>query len=206
MNTPGQSSNVFRIINGGGAATPSWAQLPSTVIGRSPFDKAEPIAFRLAKNDVIRQLEAGRRQPLYEAWGSIIGRPPPVPNVSRLSEKLARMPLLSLAGAHACFRGLKRPIGNDPRGFDHFAYILKPTSMVVYRPDMVCLAHIAEVPPDLVFAIYCRMDYPLGITNQRVHGTRPTRGVITHWGFVEADASDPLLPVGYTGRYRLRMW
>lgn len=206
MSTVVSTASKLRLIHGGGRNVPSWANLPSIVLGRSPFDKTEPIAFRLAKHDLLRQLESGRRQPVYEAWGSVVGRLPPVPNVTRLDAQLSRMPLVSLSEAHACFRGLKRPIGDDSRGFDHFAYILKPTSMVVYRPDMVCLAHLSEVPADLVFAIYCRMDYPLGVGNLRVDGTRPTSGVITHWGFVEADNANAFLPTGYDARYRKRMW
>lgn len=206
MNPKNSTASGLRLIHGGGRDIPAWANLPSTVLGRSPFEKSEAMIFRLAKHDLVRQLEAGRRQPVYEAWGSIIGKVPPVPNASRLHERLQRTPLLSLKDAHACFRGLKRPIGDDPRGFHHVAYILKPDLMISYRPHMVCLAHLDEVPRDVVFAIYCKMDYPVERGNLWTQGRHPTSGVITHWGFIEADPIDPLMPVGYDARYRKQMW
>jgi hypothetical protein len=71
---------------------------------------------------------------------------------------------------------------------------------------MVCLAHLEAVPDDLVFVTYVRLDY--SSDDEHVGRTNPhsTRGVITHWQFVEADVSTRSLPIDDKERYRKRLW
>ena len=53
------------------------------------------------------------------------------------------------------------------------------------------------VPADLVFMAYVRLDEP---------SDGATRGVLTHWQFVEADNKHGDLPLGFEHRYDRRHW
>ena len=53
------------------------------------------------------------------------------------------------------------------------------------------MAQKQEVPDDLVFVAYVRLDAPC-----EEEGS-PLKGALTHWGFVETDQLDPLLPVDH---------
>ena len=107
--------------------------------------------------------------------------------------------LTCLNQAHALFRGIKRPLAEDDEGADVLAYVLKPALFFEYSPDMVSVALKVPVPEGNVFVAYARLQ---GLDG----GPDEARGRITHWGFVEADKSDPDLPVDYASRYRTRLW
>ena len=205
MNDPQLLRAQFKIIEGGGYAPPEWKKLPQQVVGRSPFDRTQPTMFRLAQQDVQKGLVNHRYQPLFEAWSMVVGKVPPVPNHTKLESYASR--LVSLNDAQACFRGLKRPIGVDARGFDTVAYILKPRCRIVYEPSMVCVAAAKQVPHDLVFVVYVRLDLPPNVRFGTCAASgSPIRGIITHWEMIEADAANANLPIGYGERYRKRLW
>jgi hypothetical protein len=107
--------------------------------------------------------------------------------------------LIALIEAHACFRGICRGIAEDDNGEHAVAYILKPRFFYRRVANLVCLAQKETVPDGLVFAVFARLDEPWD-------GGKPTVGVVTHGGFVEADAADPLLPVDYESRFVERLW
>lgn len=79
------------------------------------------------------------------------------------------------------------------------AYVLKPAAMYEYDGSMVSVALKVAVPQDVVFVVYVRLNNLGGDPNAMV-------GTVTHWGFVEADQDDPMLPVDYSSRYRTRLW
>jgi hypothetical protein len=59
----------------------------------------------------------------------------------------------------------------------------------------------------LVFATIVRLDQPLrGRYGTAAAAGASTKGVITHWQFIESDPSDALLLIGYRERYRKRLW
>ncbi len=63
------------------------------------------------------------------------------------------------------------------------------------------------VPDDLVFVTYVRLDHPeIGRYGTRAAHGLAVKGVISHWQFVEADATTRDLPVGHEERYRQRLW
>jgi hypothetical protein len=64
---------------------------------------------------------------------------------------------------------------------------------------MVSVALKVAVPQDVVFVVYIRLNN-LGGKHETVVGT------VTHWGFVEADPNDPMLPIDYSSRYYTRLW
>ena len=187
----------------------TWQTLPQIVPGRSPFDKATLVGYRLSQTSIKKALEAGRRQPLFDAMSMIVGLPPNVPNISRWTKDGVYRPLFPFAKSHACFRGLKRPIGEDDRGFDTFAFITKPEWGFKAATSMVCVAEPYQIPSDLVFVTYVRLDHPirpLALETTRQFREFPVKGMVTHWGLVECDPVDPLLPIGHGERDRRKMW
>ena len=113
--------------------------------------------------------------------------------------------LNSMDGAHACFRGIKRPVGDDDRGYDIYAFVTKPRIMFKYAPSMACVVEPVEIPDDLVCVIYVRMDHPYGRRVARDATAPISRGVVTHWELVEADESGQL-PIDCQTRYRIQVW
>lgn len=206
MELPKSNSTKFQIIQGGGQTPSPWLDIPSVVIGRSTQNKNLNVVYRIAQSDVKKALNLNRRQPIFDLWSAVLGEIPPVPNAkSKWANINATKGLTSLLSATSCFRGLKRPVGDDDHGFDTFAFITKPTCMFRYEPSMGCTIRPVDVPSDLVHVTYVRMDYPEGrATAQKV----PDRviGIVTHWEFVEADPLNPELPLGFAERYRQRMW
>jgi hypothetical protein len=195
------------VVEGGAGSSSPWLDFPSTVIGRSPFDRKQAVRYRFARHDIVKALEAGRRQPIFEAWSAVLGNAPPVPNISKWDERLRFCALRSLADAEACFRGLRRPVGEDDYGFDMVAFVSRPRWFFRYVPSLACVAELAQVPDDLVFITHVKLDHP---NEGRYGGHRrdlpPVRGVVTHWGFFEAECVSKCLPIGHQERYRRRMW
>lgn len=194
----------FKLITGGGRKPSAWIDIPQTIIGRSPSNKTQPTSFRIAGEGVRKALSAGHRQPLLDLWTFVFGRIPPV-NSAETKWGDHKSYLKSFDSAHACFRGIKRPVGDDDKGFDIYAYVTKPVSMFRYIPSMGCVIEPVTIPDDIVCVIYVKMDYPHGRRHLLGAAEPVTRGVVTHWELVEADESG-LLPIEWKTRYRTRMW
>jgi hypothetical protein len=176
-----------------------WLRFPAFVRAPSPFDRLTPCVLEISHNDTRRAARAGRRQPAFDLWSMIIGCAPPVPGVDARNAPLPGA-LISIADAHACFRGIERPLAEDNDGGDVVAYALRPRFFYQYDPNMVSVALKVPVPRDVVFVVYARL-----FDANKVVASGPI-GVITHWDFVEADRADPKLPVHHSSRYRNRLW
>lgn len=190
------NTNVLNVVP---EAVGAWLALPSTVAGPSPADKSKMQDFRLATGDVVKMANASRRQLVFELWSAVLGLPPPVPGGWHRNKTVIG-PLSGLKDAHALFRGIERALAEDDDGSDVLAYVIKPEWMYEYdASSMVSVALKVGVPQDVVFVVYVRIDNP------DVAPAEMT-GVVTHWGFVEADKNDLTLPAEYNSRYRTRMW
>ena len=185
----------LQVLPGRWIAASAWLDLPQTIAARSPFDKAEACAVRVGKEDAVKAASARRRQPIYDFWSALNGEPPRVPNAKSLDGS----GLTRLIDAHACFRGIRRPCAEDDDGAQFAAYVLKPTYLFGYVASMKCVAERREVPDDLVFVAYVRLDAPCA------PGPGSSMGCLTHWQFVEADATG-LLPIEFSERYGERFW
>lgn len=108
----------------------------------------------------------------------------------------------SLENAHAAFRGVLRPVGDDPNGFDHVVFITNPRVHFIYNPDMVCVLRPEEIPDDVVLATYVKLDFPEGRPSA-ARAKVTVGGIITHWELVERDGK---LPVRSSERYRKQLW
>ena len=140
----------------------------------------------------------GEDNPPLNSGAASVESPPPVPGVERRNNPDPN-DLTSLLEAHACFRGIERPLAEDDDGANVIAYVLRPRFLYEYDPNMVSLALRVPVPRDLVFITYARLLELSGKTDEPV-------GVITHWGFVEADPHNLRLPINSSTRYRERLW
>ncbi|MDP3406740.1 hypothetical protein [Bosea sp. (in: a-proteobacteria)] len=192
------------LIDGGGHRPSPWRDLPNIVIGRSPFGRDQPGLYRFAQHDLQKDIENCKYQPVFSAWSLIFGRVPPLPNASKITQQLDTRPLMSIRDAHACFRGLKRPLADDNHGFDVYSFITKPEFYVRHKPALACQGEIAPVAAGLVFVTHVRIDV-VGRSRHKQEASSAS-GVITHWGFVEASPNEPLLPIDFEERYRKQAW
>jgi hypothetical protein len=176
-----------------------WLRFPSSVRAPSPFDRITLCTLAISSNDTRKAALAGRRQPTFDLWSIILGNPPPVPGVGARNDLISGA-LTSIAEAHACYRGIERPLAEDDDGSNVVAYVLRPRFFYEYDPNMVSVALKVPVPRGVVFVAYARLADPKGVV------ASGEAGVITHWGFVEADSADPKLPVNHSSRYRDRLW
>lgn len=196
----------LRLIEGGGAKPAEWLSPPSTVVGKSPFDRSAIMAYRVAAGDLRQHLKTGRRQPILDLWWHVYGELPPLTGANRYSS-IAAQSGYGLHSAYACFRGLMRPVAEDDRGHDYVAFVTKPKVGFRYEPSMNCQIEPYSLPDDVVFLIYAHLDFPEGRAYQSKRGQRPvTNGVVTHWQLVESDPEDSLLPVDHKRRFRRQLW
>ena len=175
-------------------ATP-WLNLPAEIQARSPYDKDVMCTVRVGKEDAVKAAQNRRREPLYNFWSVLNGEAPPIPN----TDLLDCSGLSSLSEAHACFRGLCRPCAEDDDGSTFAVYVIKPRYHFAHEPTALCLANRREVPHDVVFVAYVRLDTPCE------PNPASSKGCLTHWQFVEADASGSL-PIEFGTRYADRYW
>lgn len=190
-----QEREPFQVIHGAWVASPEWLTLPPMIRARAPEDRNRICRVRVNAEDVIKAALHRRRQPAYEFWSVLNGKAPPVKHFLENADD----GLTTLVDAIACFKGVRRPLAEDTDGAGIVAYILKPKYFCVYdgRPPAPLTAK-DPVPDDLVFVAYVRLDEP--------SETNLVRGVLTHWHFVEADPTDPRLPLGYKERYVEQLW
>ena len=204
---PRAQKGPFTVIDGGAQRPSPWQDLPQTVAGRSPFNRYEVAYYRLSKGVIAKMDAVKRRQPILDAWTCVLGKTPPVNNSSILHNHYASGNLLRLLDAHACFRGVKRAVGNDDRGFDVIAFVSRPSWSACYVPSLSCPVSWFPVPNDLVFVCYVRLDHPAvgryGTPNAK---GAAVQGVISHWQFIEGNSTERDLPVEYKERYRRRLW
>lgn len=186
-------------IRGGGQPLPKWLDFPSVVLANSPFDKDVTCQFRISATDCYRGLQSNRRQPTFELWSSVLGLPPPVPGIGASKNHPRFAGLSSLKMAHACFEGLKRPIGNQDGGDGLVVYVTKPKCAYRFQPDMTGVAEKFDVPEDVVFLTCVRLDVPY-------ETGAIASGVVTHWLFCEADLENGNLPIDYSTRFVRRLW
>lgn len=185
----------FRVVQGDWIVAPDLLNLPQTIRARSPEARNRACRLRVNREDVTKAAAMRRREPAYEFWSILHGKPPPVPH----REEKPDDGLITLFDAHACFQGVRRPIAEDGDGARFVAYVLKPRYFFAYDPRPPLMMTIKEaVPEDLVFVAYLRLDEPAD--------TDVIKGVLTHWHFVEADEKDGRLPVDYEHRYVKRLW
>lgn len=172
----------------------TWLSFPATVDAKSPENPDKICKFRVSKLDLAKQAEATRRAPIYDFWSNVIGIPPPVfAKTDTHCEGLS-----CLVEAHACWKGIKRPCGEDDDGAEYLIYALKPkgTYKFASKPPLT-FAEYVDLPEDVIFSVLARLDNP---------ATGDIRGVLIGWQFIETDPDDRMLPYKHETRYAKRLW
>lgn len=184
----------LKVVKGDWVQSPEWLTFPNMIGAPSPEDPSRKVLYRIALHDVVKAAENRRRQPAYQLWSVLLGQKPPVP--CQGDDPAGK--LTDLMSAHACFKGLNRPNGDDDDSAECLAYVLKPSHFYEYdfRPPLV-LSSLRQVEPDIVFVAYAKLDVP---------SEGSIRGVLTHWEFVYAAQDMPDLPENWSNRYQTRLW
>ena len=177
----------------------AWLDFPQTITAMSPHSQTERVTYRLAKGDLLKAAKAGRYAPAFEMWSVLLGKAPPVPNIGDWNSG-ADSELTCLADAHACFRGVQRPLAEDDDGSGVLSYIIRPSFLYRFEASMRCVAVKKPIRKGLLYVAHIRLDHPEDVSSGH------PRGVFTHGGFVEADPSQPLLPIDHKQRYSRRHW
>ena len=92
-----------------------WADLPP-IVAPLPTDPTKLIKLDVSREFIVGNLRKNNRTPIYQAWAHLVGRVPPVPNIDFLNRLGVAPTLTTLENAHACFRGVERPLGDDLNG------------------------------------------------------------------------------------------
>jgi hypothetical protein len=176
-----------------------WLALPP-VSGPSALDRKIEHKFAISPEFVERNASISRNTPILQLWAHVVGKLPPINNVSRLATASPTPTLCTLANAVGCFQGIKRPHDDEHDGDSVAIYVLNPLVTIAYHADMVCLAKAVTVPKNTVLTVQVRPKHPLLTAESQLNG------VITRLEFVSSDASDPTMPVDHGTRYARMLW
>jgi hypothetical protein len=177
-----------------------WANLPP-VIAPHPTERGQQVRLQVSREFIVGNLRKNNRTPIYQAWAHLAGCVPPVPNIAFL-HKLGVAPSLStLENAHACFRGVERPLGNDLNGTTVYIYLLKVGVTIRFdNAPPVSVPAVHRLDDDLVFAIYVQEVAGLHVAGESLWGTALKIELI------ETEPPDHALPIDHCDRYDERLW
>ena len=178
-----------------------WLKFPSGINISSPLDQNSKVFWRIDPTTVIEAFkDNNRKQPMLELWSVVLGMAPPIPGASFQLAKEKNIQLIGLSDAHACFRGVNRPVGDDLTGANTLAYIVKIRHCFTYNDDNFCPVKLLKLPPDVVLIVYVSVDQ--AYDKEKASLT----GVITHWSLVETQPDDAMLPIDFEKRFANRIW
>lgn len=173
---------------------------PPTISIRSPDGEGE-IVIAISDVTVGELAKAQRRVPLFQMWTHLIGEMPPINNAMHYPQtQYPNAKLLALPDAHACFKGVKRPLNQEDNGDDVYIYVISTPQTVVWKSDMACMVAIVDSPPNTLFTVHVR---PVAALQYDMPGVW---GAATKWEFVNADAERPTLPEAFNSRYSETLW
>jgi hypothetical protein len=176
-----------------------WLTLPD-IFAPSGASRRVVHQYRVSPEFVARSASISRNTPIMQIWAHIVGKLPPINNISRLAGATPTPTLTTLANSVGCFQGLKRPHDDEHDGDSVLIYILNPLVTIAYHADMVCLAKAVTVPKNTVLTVQVRPQHPLLAAESQLNG------VITRLEFVSSDALDPTMPVDHGTRYARLLW
>ena len=178
-----------------------WLKFPLGIEARSPLDQNSKIFWRIDPTTVIEAFrDNNRKEPMLELLSIVLGVTPPILGASSYLAKEKNIRLIGLSDAHACFRGVNRPVGDDLTGANTLAYVVKVRHCFTFNDDSFCPVKLLRLPPDVVLIVYVSMDPAYDEKNANL------TGVITHWSLVETQPSDAMLPVDFEKRFASRIW
>lgn len=119
---------------------------------------------------------------------------------------------VGLVGAHALYRGLRRPLIEYGRDSDFYAYTMNPPRSYIYpiQDRNKGLGPVAvEKPKDSVFVTYvdfAQETLDRHMADMQLNDDSDVRGVIPWWEWVPASGEEPFLPEDYGTRYGEEVW
>lgn len=159
------------------------------------------IKLAISESTISKLIVAGRRTDIFQAWAHLVGEMPPVNNaelVRRTDHPEAK--IISLADAHACFKGVKRRYDQDDDGCDIYVYVIKTPHTVRWRSDMQTVAGVYPSPDGTLLTVQVRSCTALQECRDGIWG------VIAKWEFVNADRERTEYPEGFDERYDELVW
>lgn len=176
-----------------------WAKFP-ILLAPSPDNQAETVKLMVCPELISMCLQKNHRTPVYQCWAHLVATVPPVPN-ARLVPELADVSLTTLRDAHACFHGVKRPMGDDHDGGQIFVYLLRVDVTVEFsaRLPVPCPAP-KRLDDDLVLAVLVKREPGLQRGGEAIWGS------VLKVELVETDRANPKMPIDSADRYRERKW
>jgi hypothetical protein len=177
----------------------NWLAFP-TVTAPNPKRGEPKLTFVVSETFIQRNASNNRNTPILQLWTHVIGRLPPINNISKVEGSSVTPTLTTLHDAVACFSGINRPHDDEENGHSVLVYILNPKVSIQYEPSMTCQARSVVVPPKSVLTVQVRPTYSGQATEQGVNG------IVTRLEFVVNDEKEPLLPKGFQGRYDKMLW
>jgi ISXO2-like transposase domain len=169
--------------------------------GPSPLNNTETVKLSIAESTIDKLVQARRRSALFEAWAHLVGEMPPVNNseLVRRTEHSEAF-IATLSDAKSCFKGVKRPYGEDDDGSCVYVYVIPTEYTVRWQSDMRTVAGVFPVPVGTVFTVHVSQSLTLQGENDGIWG------MITKWEFINADGEQNQLPDGYGERYDELLW
>lgn len=176
-----------------------WLELETTT---APSPKRDAPPLNIAISPELVRTNAGIRKatPVYQAWCHVLGKLPPINNISKVEEGTPKVSLTTLHDAVACFGGLQRPHDDEEMGESVLVYVLTPTISLEYAPSMVCMARTLKLPSNTVLTVQVRPNFPLQGVDEGING------LVTRIEPVFSTPENPSLPAKFDSRYGQRFW
>lgn len=167
----------------------------------SPNDVESKIDLAISVSTIAKMSAALRRTQIFEAWGHLVGEMPPINNAELMRRtKHPEKKIMTLADAHACFRGVNRQYDHDDNGGDVFVYVISTPHTLRWTNAMVCHVDVVEAPTDTLLTVQVRSSESLQPNCDNVWGT------ITKWEFIGADTENGKFPRNFETRYNELLW
>jgi len=178
---------------------PSVLELPA-VSAPSPLDPKQSVDLEISSSTIQKFAKVGRKTPIFEAWAHLVGEMPPINNAMYLPSQRPAARLGILKNAHACFKGVRRPYGDQDRGSEIYVYVISTSHTIRWVSAMDCVADLVDAPGGKLLTVQVCHSSSLQPSVESVWAT------ITKWEFVDACAEQPRFPDAHKERYDELLW
>lgn len=171
------------------------------VVAPCPEGTGATVLLSVSQATVEKLVAAHRRTDIFQAWAHLVGEMPPVNNAELV--RRAEHPnndIVSIANAHACFKGVHRRYDQDDDGSDVYIYIIKTPYTVRMQANMRTAAGIYPSPDNTLLTVLARPRAALHDCQVGIWGG------ISKWEFVNACRERPEFPDGFDERYGELVW
>jgi hypothetical protein len=174
---------------------------PPLVSALCPEGTGGQVQLEIAPSTIKKLIEGKRRTDLFQMWAHLVGEMPPVNNAKLVQiAEHSDEPIIALADAHACFKGVKRRYDQDEDGREIYIYVISTPYTVRWQSSMRTTVGIFPSTGGTVLTVQVK-------PRQALHGCQEgIWGAIVKWEFVHACRERTDLPDGYGERYEASVW